>query len=195
VRTAISANVTRRPVLAGVAVGLLVAVAVGQPVSAAPERPKFQMPFICGERRQGLTYDGHSAGNFALDFNRGSGNDDEGDLFVASASGKVHNWIRPDTGHGPTKIIEIRHNSEWSTEYRHVKTFLVTDGAQVKRGDLIGLVGKTGAVTAHLHYEQQKNDTAVAIRFDGKPLDPPYYNTNRHPGKISNGPTYTSRNC
>lgn len=155
--------------------------------ASANWRPRFQMPFPCGATRQGATYEHHGGpGNhFPLDFNRGSGNDDEGDPVVASAAGTVHRYIRADGA----KIVVIRHNARWTTDYRHLSAFSVSDGAQVKRGDQIGLVGRTGTGnTAHLHYEQQKNGRAVAIRFDGLLLDPGYSFT-------YNGPTYVSRNC
>lgn len=153
----------------------------------AHQRPRFQMPFPCGERRQGATYEGHGGGPdnaFALDFNRGSGNDDEGDPVVASAPGRVRLITRADGA----LIVVIRHNALWTSDYRHLSEFSVPDGARVSRGQQIGLVGRTGADFAHLHYEQQRHGRAVPIRFDGAPLDPDYSFT-------YNGPTYTSRNC
>lgn len=162
------------------------------PEAAAVRRPKFQMPFPCGAKRQGATYEGHAAGtHHALDFNRGSGNDDEGDRVVASAGGRANRTVRRSDG---AKNLVIRHNSVWSTEYRHLSEFSVKDGATVKRGDEIGRVGRTGTKYAHLHYEQRKDGTPVAIHLDGKRLDPDYYFRDRDPTP-SNGPTYVSRNC
>jgi murein DD-endopeptidase MepM/ murein hydrolase activator NlpD len=153
----------------------------------AHQRPRFQVPFPCGDRRQGATYEGHGGGPgnaFALDFNRGSGNADEGDPVVASAAGRVRLVTRRDGA----LIVVIRHNAVWSTDYRHLSEFSVADGARVVRGQQIGRVGRTGTDFAHLHYEQQRHGRAVPIRFDGAPLDPDYSFT-------YNGPTYTSRNC
>lgn len=186
--------------LAGLAAGLVVvasawmapggsAADATDAAAAANPRPTFQMPFPCGAKRQGQTYDNHGGrGNtFPLDFNRGGGNEDEGDPVVASAAGKVIRTVRDDGA----KIVVIRHNPVWTTDYRHLSKFVAKDGAEVKRGATIGLVGRTGTASAHLHYEQQKNGVPVAIRFDGKPLDPPYTD----PPPSSNGPTYTSKNC
>ena len=153
----------------------------------AHQRPRFRVPFPCGDRRQGATYEGHGGGPgnaFALDFNRGSGNADEGDPVVASAAGRVRLVTRKDGA----LIVVIRHNAVWSTDYRHLSEFSVPDGTRVARGQQIGLVGRTGTDFAHLHYEQQRHGRAVPIRFDGAPLDPTYSFT-------YNGPTNTSRNC
>lgn len=160
---------------------------------AEPRRPLFEMPYPCGATRQGATYNGHGNGNYPLDFNRGSGNDDLGDPVRASAGGRVQRYVRSDGA----KIVVIHHNSEWATDYRHLSRFRVRDGAWVRQGQLIGHVGKTGTSYAHLHYEQQRKTggdrVAQHIRFRGKPLNPPYYNRDTDGG--GNGPDYTSRNC
>lgn len=54
-----------------------------------------------------------------------------------------------------------------STCYAHQSEALVSPGQQVRRGDLIGRVGTTGASTGnHLHFE---------VRLDGSPTDPSGY--------------------
>jgi murein DD-endopeptidase MepM/ murein hydrolase activator NlpD len=51
-----------------------------------------------------------------------------------------------------------------STCYGHQSTILVAPGQQVAAGQIIGLVGSTGASTGpHLHFE---------VRIDGRPIDP-----------------------
>ncbi len=55
--------------------------------------------------------------------------------------------------------MTIRHNFGYQgqrlyTVYAHMEEILVTDGQEVKTGDVIGLVGTTGLTTGpHLHFE------------------------------------------
>ena len=63
-------------------------------------------------------------------------------------------------------FISIRHNSEYTTAYAHMKGFArkVRKGTRVKQGQVIGYVGTTGRSTGpHLHYE---------IRRSGKQTNP-----------------------
>jgi murein DD-endopeptidase MepM/ murein hydrolase activator NlpD len=56
--------------------------------------------------------------------------------------------------------IRIRHNSEYSTAYAHMKSIKRgrTKGARVRQGEVIGYVGTTGRSTGpHLHYEMLVN--------------------------------------
>lgn len=63
--------------------------------------------------------------------------------------------------------IKISHFGGYTTVYCHLKKFLVRPGQKVKRGETIGLIGKTGkALGPHVHYE---------IRLNGKSLNPYYY--------------------
>jgi len=65
------------------------------------------------------------------------------------------------------KNIIISHSSGITTHYLHLSKFLVASGQKVKRGDVIGLVGKTGkAIGPHLHYE---------VRINNKPANPYNY--------------------
>lgn len=60
--------------------------------------------------------------------------------------------------------VKIRHNSEYSTAYGHMKGFAkgIRPGVRVKQGQIIGYVGSTGRSTGpHLHYEVVKNGTRV----------------------------------
>lgn len=57
---------------------------------------------------------------------------------------------------GYGKYVRIRHNSEYSTAYAHMKAIKrgVSKGARVHQGQVIGYVGTTGRSTGpHLHYE------------------------------------------
>ena len=48
------------------------------------------------------------------------------------------------------------------TRYGHNSRVIVSTGQEVKQGETIGLVGKTGAATGnHLHFKITKGGTAV----------------------------------
>lgn len=67
-------------------------------------------------------------------------------------------------GYGRT--ILIRHNERVQTRYAHLSSYAdgLRKGARVRKGQLIGLTGKTGNATAvHLHYE---------ILVNGRPKNP-----------------------
>ena len=55
-------------------------------------------------------------------------------------------------------MVTLDHGYGIITKYGHLSRIVVSDGQQVKRGDLIGFVGSTGRSTgAHLHYEVWMN--------------------------------------
>ena len=65
-------------------------------------------------------------------------------------------------GYGST--VELDHRFGYTTLYAHLYKVLVHNGQNVKRGDVIALVGNTGKSTGpHLHYE---------VRYQDKPVDP-----------------------
>ena len=60
--------------------------------------------------------------------------------------------------------MRIRHASGFSTVYAHLGRATISEGARVRRGERVGVVGSTGLTTGpHLHYE---------IRRNGEALDP-----------------------
>lgn len=60
--------------------------------------------------------------------------------------------------------IQIGHGNAIETRFAHLSRIIVSDGQQVRKGDLIGYVGSTGRSTGpHLHYE---------VRIAGEPVDP-----------------------
>jgi murein DD-endopeptidase MepM/ murein hydrolase activator NlpD len=97
-----------------------------------------------------------------------------GTKVYASATGKVVKVISSDKGHGNCIVIE--HGYGFRSRYAHLSAFKVKEGDEVKRGDLIGLVGSTGRSTGpHLHYEIEKEgeiiDPKKFIQFDLKGIE------------------------
>jgi murein DD-endopeptidase MepM/ murein hydrolase activator NlpD len=63
------------------------------------------------------------------------------------------------------KTVVIDHGSGYRTRYAHLKKIETKKGKRVRRGDVIGRVGKSGnASGAHLHYEVLKNGVPVNPR-------------------------------
>lgn len=57
---------------------------------------------------------------------------------------------------GGGKVIKIRHNSIYTTAYKHLSRFArgIRPGSKVQQGQIIGYVGSTGLSTGpHLHFE------------------------------------------
>ena len=74
-----------------------------------------------------------------------------GTSIYAAAKGRVirAGWV---VGYGLT--IEIDHGFGYVTLYGHASELIASQGAEVKRGDVIARVGSTGIATSpHLHYE------------------------------------------
>lgn len=68
---------------------------------------------------------------------------------------------------GYGRCVFIDHLYGFETRYGHMQKILVHRGQRVKRGDKIGLVGKTGLANApHLHFE---------VHYKGKEVNPRYY--------------------
>lgn len=70
-------------------------------------------------------------------------------------------------------LVKIDHGNGVETWYAHTSKMLVTEGQEVKAGDVIALVGSTGNSTGpHLHLE---------IRINGEHVNPQkyLYNTNK----------------
>jgi len=91
-----------------------------------------------------------------------------GTNIVAAESGLV-SYTGYMRGYG--NIVIIRHNGGYSTVYAHNSVNLVKKGQSVKKGNIIGKVGKTGNATGpHLHFE---------VRSIGKPCNPLPYLQNK----------------
>ena len=88
-----------------------------------------------------------------------------GTEIFATGDGTVEELEKSNRGHG--NIIIIDHGFGYKTLYAHLDGFNVKKGQKVKRGEVIGYVGKTGLSAAtHLHYE---------VHLNGKKVNPVNY--------------------
>jgi len=80
---------------------------------------------------------------------------------VATAAGRV---IFAGRSGAYGRMVVIDHGNGFETRYAHLASTTVRKGERVRRGELIGRVGKSGNATGyHLHYE---------VRQNGRPVDP-----------------------
>lgn len=87
-----------------------------------------------------------------------------GNPVVATADGMI---LKLGSDNMSGRYIVINHGGGLTTHYLHLSKFLVKAGQKVKRGDVIGLVGKSGkALGPHLHYE---------VRLNNRPVNPYRY--------------------
>ena len=90
---------------------------------------------------------------------------DIGTEIYATGDGIVEKTESVYTGYGNSVVIQ--HGYGFQTRYAHMSKIIITQGQNVKRGQLIGLVGNTGSSTGpHLHYEVMRN---------GEKVDPAFY--------------------
>ena len=99
-----------------------------------------------------------------------------GDEIRAANDGRVV-MVRDCYTSGNTVLVE--HGAGLITSYFHMSKFLVKPGQEVKRGELLGLVGKTGRVTGpHLHFGAHigtlwvNPQALLALPFPGGVLPP-----------------------
>lgn len=84
---------------------------------------------------------------------------------LSSADGVVTNVIYNEGGYG--WYITVYHGDGISTLYAHCSKVIAKVGQEVKKGQVIAIVGSTGASTGpHIHYE---------VRLNGTPVDPLKY--------------------
>jgi murein DD-endopeptidase MepM/ murein hydrolase activator NlpD len=73
-------------------------------------------------------------------------------------------------GGGYGRLVIIDHGGGFQTYYAHLSKILVRAGQELRRGEVIGLVGSSGRTTApHLHYE---------VHVGGAPINPNKYLAN-----------------
>ncbi|MDP2940959.1 MAG: M23 family metallopeptidase [Candidatus Omnitrophota bacterium] len=91
-----------------------------------------------------------------------------GTPIFACRSGRVSS---AKENHGMGKYVVLRHSGGFITIYGHLSQIAVAKNQFVRRGQMIGLVGKTGNadyrdIQPHLHFE---------VRKGGVPVDPLEY--------------------
>jgi murein DD-endopeptidase MepM/ murein hydrolase activator NlpD len=85
-----------------------------------------------------------------------------GTPILAAQAGTVIYAGREFKGYG--KMVLIESGNGWATLYAHFDKILVSEGQTVRRGEIVGAMGRTGRATGvHLHFE---------IRKDRGPIDP-----------------------
>ncbi|MDD5174314.1 MAG: M23 family metallopeptidase [Candidatus Omnitrophota bacterium] len=135
------------------------------------KEPFFSQPIISGSSRIVIRNDAHGNGEFGARRRNGrshSGIDimaPVGTPVYAAKSGIAFRGNVP-TGYG--KYIMIYHPDGYQTYYGHLSDWVVPSTKHIRRGELIGYVGKTGnaapkSMQPHLHFE---------IRIDGEPQNP-----------------------
>lgn len=83
----------------------------------------------------------------------------QGTKIKAAYSGTVRK-IGQDGRSG--KYIFLKHDDGYETFYCHCSEILATEGAVIRQGETIALVGSTGWATGpHLHFEVRKNQTRL----------------------------------
>ena len=87
-----------------------------------------------------------------------------GQPVLAASSGKVVYSGNGLAGYG--NLIIVKHSEQFLSAYAHNKRLFVKEGGEVKLGDKIAELGKSGTTEPKLHFE---------IRYKGKPVDPLKY--------------------
>ncbi len=112
-----------------------------------------------GRRRHPIL--GYARMHRGVDFRAGHGTP-----IVAAADGRV-TFAGRNGGYGRT--VKLSHADGLSTLYAHMSRIAVSNGARVRRGQVIGYVGSSGLSTGpHLHYELYRNGAAInprSVRF------------------------------
>jgi hypothetical protein len=151
---------------------LLAAVAaLSAPTQASAATPvPYYLPWVGGQSTVVTTpwYQASHVGATAYDFKPNQ----EGLPVVAVADGTVTaasytnkndvslrynyttNTCATGTAASQANYVYIKHADGTESEYSHLKTVLVANGQKVFRGQIIGIVGKTGCATGtHIHFQ------------------------------------------
>ena len=131
--------------------------------------PKFICPIEYNDEMK-LRSDGYGDGAFGSKRNNGRlhlGIDLEAPVGTPVKAAKSGRASAKKNG-GMGKYVVIRHIDGTKTVYGHLSKIFVVNNEPVRRGDIIGEVGKTGnawnpCMLPHLHFE---------LRIDEDPVDP-----------------------
>lgn len=83
-----------------------------------------------------------------------------GTAVMASHEGKVIYTGKGFKGYG--KMIMLESPTGWATLYGHLDKIIVSEGMNIKQGEVIGALGNTGRSSGpHLHFEIRKLDGPV----------------------------------
>lgn len=94
-----------------------------------------------------------------LDIGKGTGAE-----IVAPTDGRI-SFRSDDVNKDAGRYVVLEHDDGWKSSYLHLLTSPLSVGARVRRGQVIGLMGSTGASTApHLHW--------IVRNADGSVVDP-----------------------
>lgn len=105
-----------------------------------------------GKRTDPFT--GKQANHRGVDFAGKSGAE------ISTVADGVVTWSSPRYGFG--KLVEINHGNGYSTRYAHNSENLVAVGDEVRKGQIVALMGATGRATGpNLHFEVLRNGKRV----------------------------------
>ena len=100
---------------------------------------------------------------------------DEGTPVIAATDGTVEKLFFSDGGGGITAYVRSP-DQRWTYYYAHLQGYApgLSEGQQVKRGQVIGRVGHTGNASAegpHLHFAINRMETGQKW-YQGEPINP-----------------------
>ncbi|GAA2603919.1 M23 family metallopeptidase [Paractinoplanes durhamensis] len=158
------------------------------PAHALPAKPRFQLPFPCGQSWSLFSYAGHNPADRKIDMQR-IGGTTLGSPVVAALGGTVHEWFDPGG-------LEIDHGNGWFTVYLHMRVRSVSPGTRVAQGQKIGEVGNVGTTDPHLHYELLYDSNGNGDGENGEIVTAAFNSVDYNMGASGqNSYSVTSHNC
>ena len=119
-----------------------------------------------------ISKDYKKGSHYGIDLGWSSKNGGKNQPIYATDDGKV---IYKQTQTSGGKVIHIKHDNGYVTEYAHLDTWVVKKGDKVKMGQKIGTMGKSGNASGeHLHLGVYKG-TKIDYNNRSKFVDPKKY--------------------